>query len=142
MFSNRIKDVREHHVKKENALTQLKQLGGKDWRKSKYAIVVSHIQTRVYQGNLTESILINLDKFCCAIAQANDLPNCYHKPVVDLGHQENYICLQEEDSAIIQEEGVECVIIPRSSKQGSELRNRLRSSAKVTGNTVYKALAL
>ena len=101
LFSTRIKDVREHRVKKENALTKFKKLGENDWRKSKYAIVISHIQTWMYQGNSSvESILSNLDKLCCAIAQANDLPNCYHESVVDLGHQENYICLQEADSAI------------------------------------------
>ena len=71
----------------------------------------------MYQGNSSvESILSNLDKLCCAIAQASDLPNCYHESVVDLGHQDNYICLQETDSAIIQEEGVDRVINPRSIK--------------------------
>ena len=34
------------------------------------------------------------------------------------------------------------MINPRSFKQGSELWNRLRSSAKVTGSTAYKALGL
>ena len=141
LFSNRVKDVREHHVKKETALTKFKKLGGNDWRKSKYAIVICHIQTWMYQGNSSvESILSNLDKLCCAIAQANDLQNCYHEALIDLGHQENYICLQEADSSTIQEEGVDRVINPRSIKQGSELWHRLRSSAKVTGRTAYKAL--
>ena len=143
VFSNRIKNVREHYVKKETALTKFKKLGGNDWRKSKYAIVISHIQTWMYQGSSSvESILNNLDKLCCAIAQSNDLHNCYHEVLVDLGHQENYICLQEADSATVQGEGVDRVINPRSIKQGSDFWHRLRSSAKVTGSTAYKAIGL
>ena len=72
VLTNRIKEIRNAKVSRTITLDKLLGMSGEPWQKSKYAIAISSIKTRIYEINvLIDEILTVIKKLELVICECN-----------------------------------------------------------------------
>ena len=137
-MSNRIKILRTLSVKKKRYVEYLMQQVTGDWRKSKLANAISFVKTQLIKVEICIHHLLEcIDDVSFWIAVLHGSAHDYRRGLnieIDLNHQSNFICLLDgqRDTGDYSN--------PNLIKQRSSQWHDLRSNAKVTGSTLFKAL--
>ena len=138
MLSYRIKDLRMLKVNKMTALQKLQDQVQGDWRSSSFSIVISSLRTSIYQiENCIEDMLNINEKLCryAAITSGNMPLANPTTDVIDLQHQENYVCI---GNTVDMNNTTKSELI----KQKSESWHKIRDNTLVTGSAINKAIGL
>jgi hypothetical protein len=141
LLSHRSKELRELKLKKEIALTNMKESVGPHYEKSKYAFVISLLQTTLFRLKDTVNRILGLvNKLCEISADLNQTSNNFCAGhVVDLNKQSNYACPLSCAEEISAESGMDPVIFSHLIPQRTPTWKGIRESVKVTGSNLYKA---
>lgn len=127
--TGRLRDLRELKVKKILSREKFKKAGGDEWAKSKYAFVISYLQTDIVLiDRCCSSLLTTNDQLLSFVAELNGDP-CYVKPglgMINLGMQANHYCLKEPQQ-------IQSTTVSVFEKQRTENWFQRRLKAKVTG---------
>lgn len=139
LLSLRISDLRQMKVKKSLTLKKLKDISGSNWRNSRYSFAISAIHTSLYQIEETiEECIHVIDDLglACAIIQRSNR-HFIKGDVAYMQFQENHVCLSGIESILDDLQQLSPYV-----RQRTDNWHTLRNSAKVTGNTINKALGL
>ncbi|MES9902851.1 MAG: hypothetical protein ABW168_09220 [Sedimenticola sp.] len=129
-LSKRVQTLRQMNVSKERMKEKLMLQAGENWKKSRLAFVISAIITSIYDiKSCIKNILQIIDEACQVIACLNGVPYVTDT-TINISKLHNYMHLTGLSSQA------------RFVKQRSELWKEFRSSAVVTGSTLYDALGL
>ncbi|CAC5380282.1 unnamed protein product [Mytilus coruscus] len=138
----RQKDLKTLSKKRQYALDKIKQEAGDRWRDSKYAFILSSLQTSLYEIRrtitaiqLTTKNLLQIGAYFSGFA----FPDISS---VDLSEQLNYKRLIGMDKEMPKKYNIPTEVYCQFVKQGSEEWFNIRSGAMVTGSTVYNAIGL
>ena len=135
-LSERIRELRQLVLKKENALANLmKQVEG-DWRSCNVAPAISYNKTKIMQCQSSiRDLLASVDSIGYIIACINGTAENYIRGQVDvfLDSQSNYLCLRDVN-------GDRRDLEPCYTKQRTERWHEIRNNSRVTGSTLFKAL--
>ncbi|CAC5383535.1 unnamed protein product [Mytilus coruscus] len=132
-----IRDLRKAKVGKHMANDKFLKMTEGNWRKSKYAFVISSLKTSPFEiSSCIEDALSCIDKLGCKTAEMRGLRNLYCEgKVLNLNHQDNFYCLQiQNDKSDVTDSSI--------VKQRSDAWHKIRNTAHVTGSTCNKALGL
>jgi hypothetical protein len=140
MISLRIKDLRHTECTKKASLKKLKDLGGPDWRQSKYVYVISGLQASLFEISETiKSSLDATDRLGSLCAGLNGVSYCLGSEPIDVKHQDNYLEISscDENCTEAASNVTRCLVKQRSSKWFE-----LRKTCRVTGSQVNRAVGL
>ncbi|CAG2250716.1 unnamed protein product [Mytilus edulis] len=136
-IGHKIRDLRKAKVGKHMAYDKFLKMTEGDWRKSRYAFVISSLKTSLFEiSSCIEDALSCIDKLGCITAEMRGLRNLYCEgKVLDLNRQDNFDCLQiPNDKSDVSDSSI--------VKQRSDAWHKIRNTAHVTGSTCNKALGL
>ncbi|XP_035687318.1 uncharacterized protein LOC118423289 [Branchiostoma floridae] len=135
-------EVRHLQKKKGFALQSFKSRGGDDWRKSKYIYVISALHTVLHQMQEYRFTWTTVrEQLCQWMAILNGGSTDFMPgSVVNLTEQSNYVSLQDIEE--LHKRHGEPLIETREIPQGTSEWHTIRSSARVTGSQLHKALGL
>ncbi|VDH98759.1 Hypothetical predicted protein [Mytilus galloprovincialis] len=136
-IGHKIRDLRKAKVGKHMAYDKFLKTTEGDWRKSRYAFVISSLKTSLFEiSSCIEDALSCIDKLGCITAEMRGLRNLYCEgKVLDLNRQDNFYCLQiQNDKSDVSDSSI--------VKQRSDAWHKIRNTAHVTGSTCNKALGL
>ncbi|KAI8490370.1 hypothetical protein Bbelb_316380 [Branchiostoma belcheri] len=147
-------ELRQLKKKKEFALQSFKARGGSDWRKSKYIYVISALHTTLSQIQEYRFTWTTVrEKMCHWLAILNNAGTTFMPgTVVKLTEQSNYISLENIDDLrnkygeplveSLHDGDILAKVDTREIPQGTPEWHTIRSSARVTGSQLHKALGL
>ncbi|XP_066266599.1 uncharacterized protein [Branchiostoma lanceolatum] len=154
LLSMKSAELRHLKKKKEFALKSFKARGGSDWRKSKYIYVISALHTMLNQvQECTFTWTTVREKLCHWLAILNNAGTTFMPgTVVRLTEQTNYISLQNIEELhdrhgeplveSLQDGDIQTKVDTREIPQGTPEWHTIRSSARVTGSQLHRALGL
>ena len=139
VITYRIKELRFSKVQKNHALDKLIKMAGEQWQKSTYSYAISKVKTQLHRIDMCIDDALKVNQKLGIIASScQSMTNvCRTDNIVDLGKQENYVCLKEHIQTIHSEEIDSCYI-----KQRTQAWFDKRKKAKATGSTLYRAIGL
>lgn len=144
VLSRRVQELRQHLVKKRNAVQNLlKRVTEDNWMKSELSGCISYIQTIIIRIEACMKELLDcIDDIGCYVACLNNSRD-YHQGsgvFINLEEQHNYTCLKEE--VFLEPSKHDLDDLKASShliKQRSKAWHLLRNKALFTGSTLYNA---
>ena len=137
VLTHRVKDLRRNRVGKALAREKFKGLGQADWRSSKFAYVISSIETSICRIDMClKSIMEVIDSILATVAIINGTRHHFHagRPHVDMNSLDNHCCLKSD--AYTRSLDTKHMI------QKSEIWFEERRKSKVTGSRVYSAIGM
>ncbi|KAI8507777.1 hypothetical protein Bbelb_140170 [Branchiostoma belcheri] len=134
LLSNKKQNLRLIKAKKEYALKLAKEGINGDWKKSKYARLISHLMALLHQIDSTMSLLEDsLEKLGKASAEISGAGHLWAEgPVVDMTKQENYRKLVPRSAEA--EKSEETLYWQQRGANWKQLRN----SVPITGSQLHK----
>ena len=139
ILSNRIRTLQEYIVKRKLAVQNLLKKVEGLWKESTLANAISYVQTQIIKSEkCVERLLQHNDELGFFISILNGTCDDYRlgSGTIDLGKQQNFICLIDQSHESVTSEN------PEHIKQRSPAWDDLRKNAKVTGSSLYKALGM
>ncbi|KAK3085496.1 hypothetical protein FSP39_004241 [Pinctada imbricata] len=137
ILSTRIQKCRDLKNRQEYGLQKFLNLGGTNWRDSKYVYAISSLQASLYQ--IRQFIKNALDEISniCRILSGLKSPLCEFESqvVVDATFKTNMLRL-------IDNQIIPGPTEPRFIKQRSDYWHKIRKSSRVTGSSIYNAIGL
>ncbi|XP_045178040.2 uncharacterized protein LOC123538138 [Mercenaria mercenaria] len=138
LFSEVLRGLRKLRFKKQHSLSKLKDLGGDEWRKSKYAYAIDTCITTLWRiGNVIDKAMNVQRCICKAGACINKTAHLFAQTdMIDLNCQANLRILKSPDKLPAG------TVVKNTSiiKQRSDLWFAERKEMKVTGSSIFQAI--
>ena len=140
--SNHIKELRHVLISKEYGLEKLLNMasseGQDNWKKTRFAPAISFLKCRIIElKECIKNLLDSTDDICriCSFLLKSNKSFIVGQ-TVNLGVQENYICLSGLDKEDIAHLDVKPEDVTRYLQQGGDAWHELRNTAKCTGKSL------
>ena len=146
IISIRIQELKLTILKKQYALETLLKDAGEQWVNSKYSYAISGIKTSIFRMKESVTNLLQCNDGLARLLADATLSKSFHigSLALQLSSQDNYVCLRETVDVDIEslETRVDDTTSMFAVKQRTDAWFKLRTQAKVTGNTLHTSIGL